>query len=131
MVTIQVIEKIGEDERGSTHIFNTNRTGQFIIGYRKSGTISGNEYHKGLSPYKNPEELILMNGEATLDWKNINGTEQGTEKLIAPCKVIIPSWIWHKLVALTDIVVFELNALADGQGDTFKIDDASFEKVVA
>lgn len=131
MVTITAIEKIGEDERGSTHVFDSDRTGQFIIGYRKAGSISGSEYHKGVSPYKNPEELILMNGEALFHWRNIKGTESGTEKLVAPCKVVIPAWVWHKLVSVTDIVVLELNAMADGQGDTFKLDDGSFEKGIA
>ena len=40
-VTIVPIQKIGEDQRGSTHIFDTDRTGEFIIAYRNKGSLSG------------------------------------------------------------------------------------------
>ncbi|MGI8950845.1 MAG: hypothetical protein ACR2FN_04580 [Chitinophagaceae bacterium] len=126
MVKIIPIEKIGEDERGTTHVFETNRTGQFIIAYRKAGSLSGRHYHKGKSPNKNPEKIILMSGEATLNWKNMKGEEFGNEKIFAPSMVTIDVFIWHEVVADTDIVVLELNALADGNGDTYK-DDLNYE----
>lgn len=122
MVEIIPIEKIGEDERGSTHIFDTDRTGQFIISYRKAGSLSGRHYHKGRSPYKHPEKIILMKGEATVNWLDVQGNEKGSIKVSAPSMVVIQPWIWHEVVADTDIIVFELNALADGQGDTFRLD---------
>ena len=57
MVVIVPLTKIGEDERGTTHIFETDRSGEFIFSFRKSGSLSGRHYHKGLSPNKNPEKI--------------------------------------------------------------------------
>lgn len=122
MIEIQALTKIGEDERGTTHIFETDRTGEFIFSYRKAGSLSGRHFHKGLSKNKNPEKIILVSGEATLNWHHVNGNEKGCEKIIGPSLIHIYPNIWHELVADTDIIVFEMNALKDGQGDTFRLD---------
>jgi hypothetical protein len=122
MIEIIPLTKIGEDERGSTHIFETDRTGEFIFSFRKAGSLSGRHYHKGLSPNKNPEKIILVKGEVTLNWFNVVGNEKGSEKIIGPSLVYIYPFTWHELVADTDFVVFEMNALSDGQGDTFRLD---------
>lgn len=122
MVEIIPLKKIGEDERGSTHIFETDRTGEFIFSFRKAGSASGRHYHKGLSPKKNPEKIILVKGEGTLNWHNVAGEEKGSEKIIGPSLIHIYPNAWHELIADTDIVVFEMNALVDGQGDTFRLD---------
>lgn len=122
MVKVIPVQQIGSDERGTTHVFQTDRTGQFIVSYRKAGSSSGRHYHKGVSPRKNPEQIIIMQGEATVNWFNVRGDEKGTLKVKAPAMVIIEPWAWHEVVADTDIIVFELNALADGQDDTYRIE---------
>ena len=43
MVEIIPLKKIGEDERGATFIFDTDRTGEFIFSFRKAGSASGSE----------------------------------------------------------------------------------------
>ncbi len=121
MIEIIPISKIGEDERGSTHFFDTDRTGQFIISYRKAGSASGRHYHKGTAKNKNPEKIIIMNGEATINWYDVRGEAKGSSKLVAPVLVHIQPWAWHEVIADTDIVVFELNGLEDGREDTFWI----------
>jgi dTDP-4-dehydrorhamnose 3,5-epimerase-like enzyme len=121
-VTIIPIQKIGEDQRGSTHIFDTDRTGEFIIAYRNKGSLSGRHYHKGRSVNKNPEKIIIMQGVATINWIDTRTGEKGVEKAIAPAMVQIQPFVWHEVVAEEDMVVFELNALADGQGDTFQLE---------
>jgi dTDP-4-dehydrorhamnose 3,5-epimerase-like enzyme len=123
-VTIIPIQKIGEDQRGSTHIFDTDRTGEFIIAYRKKGSLSGRHYHKGRSANKRPEKIIIMQGQATVNWIDVKSGEKGVAKAIAPAMVCIEPWIWHEVVADEDMVVFELNALADGQGDTFQLEQS-------
>jgi hypothetical protein len=122
MIKLIPLAKIGEDERGSTHIFETDRTGEFIFSFRKSGSLSGKHYHKGSSPNKNPEKIIVVKGEVTLNWHNVQGVEKGSVKIVGPTEVHIYPYAWHELVADTDIVVFEMNALVDGQGDTFRLD---------
>jgi len=122
MVDIITVDKIGEDERGATHYFDTDRTGQFIIAYRKTGSISGRHYHKGIAPTKNPEQLILMQGEATVNWFDVRSSQEGSIKVKAPVKIFIQPWAWHEVIADTDIIIFELNGLEDAKDDTFRIE---------
>ena len=121
MIEIIPINKVGEDERGATHFFDTDRTGQFIIAYRKAGSASGRHYHKGTAKNKNPEKIIIMNGEATINWYDVRGEAKGSSKLMAPVQVNIEPWAWHEVIADTDITVFELNGLEDGREDTYWI----------
>lgn len=123
MITIIPLHQIGADDRGSTYTFEMDRTGEFIVGFRKAGSSSGRHYHKGRSPYKCPEKFILMQGEATVHWRNVNGTEAGSEKVIAPALVYFDPWIWHEIIADTDMVFYELNGLADGRDDTFRLEE--------
>lgn len=122
MITITQLNKIGEDERGATHYFNTERTGEFIVAYRKAGSISGRHYHKGIAKQKNPEKIIIMQGHALLNWFEVNGNRKGVEKIIAPAMVEIAPWAWHEVIAETDMIVLELNGLNDAKEDTFRVD---------
>ena len=121
MVRVIPLDKIGEDERGATHYFGTNRTGQFIVAYRKAGSGSGDHYHKGISAKKNPEQIIIMSGSAFLNWKDVRSDKKGKEHIVAPALIEIDPWAWHQVEAITDIIVFELNGLEDAKHDTFKI----------
>ncbi len=122
MVEIKPVEKIAEDERGSTHFFDTDRSGQFVVGYRKAGTHNARHYHKGLAKNKNPEIIIIMQGEVTINWYDVRNVEiKGTCKAIAPAMVTVQAWAWHEVIADTDIIVLELNALVDGKEDSFRI----------
>ncbi|MCA6484883.1 MAG: hypothetical protein IM547_05705, partial [Chitinophagaceae bacterium] len=53
------------DERGSVHHFTTQRSGEYMVFYRRKGAIGARQYHKGLSANKNPEQFVLLNGTAT------------------------------------------------------------------
>jgi dTDP-4-dehydrorhamnose 3,5-epimerase-like enzyme len=119
-VSITTIDKIGEDERGATHFFSTSRTGQFIVAYRKEGSISGRHYHKGIAPKKNPEQIIIMQGKAVLNWKDVRTNETGSVNITAPAFVEIFPYVWHEVISITDIIVFELNGLEDAKEDTFR-----------
>jgi dTDP-4-dehydrorhamnose 3,5-epimerase-like enzyme len=118
-IQISAIEVKAVDERGALHFFSTDRTGEFLLVYRNAGTISGQHYHNGISKGKNPEEMLLVQGEITLNWKDIQTQEIGTMNIKAPSRVIIPAKIWHEVKAMTDIVFIELNSLKDGSEDTY------------
>jgi dTDP-4-dehydrorhamnose 3,5-epimerase-like enzyme len=120
-IQICAIEVKAVDERGALHFFSTDRTGEFLLVYRNAGTISGQHYHNGISKGKNPEEMLLVQGEITLNWKDIQTQEIGTMNIKAPSRVIIPAKIWHEVIALTDIVFIELNSLKDGSEDTYRL----------
>ncbi|MBL7760644.1 MAG: hypothetical protein JNK08_08100 [Sediminibacterium sp.] len=123
MVKVTRLPKIGEDERGATHYFDTARSGQFIVAYRKAGSVSGRHYHKGLAAKKNPEQIIIMQGEALLNWHDVRSNRHGSEIITAPSLVEIEPWAWHEVISQTDIIVFELNGLDDAKEDTFKTED--------
>ncbi|MFM2016214.1 MAG: hypothetical protein RIQ51_1704 [Bacteroidota bacterium] len=120
-VQLQPIDVKAVDERGALHYFATDRTGEFLLVYRKAGTVSGQHYHKGISAGKNPEDMLLVQGKADLHWKHLETKEEKTIQLAAPIRVQIPANIWHELTAITDIVFIELNSLSDGSEDTFRI----------
>ena len=120
-VTINPIDVKAVDERGALHYFSTDRTGEFLLVYRKAATVSGQHYHKGVSAGKNPEDMLLVQGTASLHWKNLETNEEETVALIAPVRVLIQANVWHALTAITDIVFVELNSLADGSEDTYRL----------
>lgn len=120
-VTILPIDVKAVDERGALHYFNTDRTGEFLLVYRNAGTVSGQHYHKGISPGKNPEDLLLVQGSAKLHWKDLLTNKEETIELIAPVRVKISANTWHALTAISDIVFVELNSLADGSEDTHRL----------
>jgi hypothetical protein len=120
-VTISPIDVKAVDERGALHYFSTDRTGEFLLVYRNAGTVSGQHYHKGVSNGKNPEDMLLMQGSANLHWKDLNTNKEETVELVAPVRVLIQANVWHELIAITDIVFVELNSLADGSEDTYRL----------
>lgn len=120
-IEITKIDVKAVDERGALHYFSTDRSGEFLLVYRNKGAISGQHYHKGISANKNPEDMLLVQGSLMLAWKEIDGTESGEVKVVAPARVLIPAGIWHQTTAQTDIVFIELNSLADGSEDTYRL----------
>ncbi len=120
-IEVNAIDVKAVDERGALHYFSTDRTGEFLLVYRTAGTISGQHYHNGLHKGKNPEEMLLVQGEIILQWKDLQTQQTGMLNIKAPSRVIIPAKIWHEVKAVTDIVFIELNSLRDGSEDTYRI----------
>jgi dTDP-4-dehydrorhamnose 3,5-epimerase-like enzyme len=120
-IQVSTIDVKAIDERGALHYFSTDRTGEFLLVYRNAGTISGQHYHNGIFKGKNPEEMLLVQGEITLNWKDIQTQAIGTLNIKSPSRVIIPAKIWHEVKAITDIVFIELNSLKDGSEDTYRL----------
>ena len=81
---------VKEDERGI--IYDCGKVGYI---FRKQGTVSANHVHE------DAETLYLVEGRVEL---TIGDKTQVAE---APIKIEIPSNIYHKLVALTDIRIVE------------------------
>ena len=120
-VSVSKIDVKAIDERGALHYFSTDRTGEFLLVYRKADTLSGQHYHKGKSPGKNPEEMLLVQGSITMNWKNLETNVSDTITIEAPSRVIIEANVWHEVKALTDIIFIELNSLVDGSEDTYRL----------
>jgi dTDP-4-dehydrorhamnose 3,5-epimerase-like enzyme len=120
-IKISNIDLKAKDDRGSLHYFNTDRSGEFLLVYRHVGAVSGQHYHTGTSAYKNPEDMLLVQGQLMLKWKDLNSLEEGEIMVEAPSRVLIPAGIWHQTTAITDIIFVELNSLADGSEDTHRL----------
>jgi dTDP-4-dehydrorhamnose 3,5-epimerase-like enzyme len=120
-VSVSKIDVKAIDERGALHYFSTDRSGEFLLVYRKAGTISGQHFHKGNSAGKNPEEMLLVQGSLTMNWRNLNTEEKGSLTIESPSRVIIEANVWHEVKALTDIIFIELNSLAEGSEDTYRL----------
>ncbi len=120
MIEVNILPKIAEDERGPTHYFDTDRSTQFVCGFRKAGSVSARHYHKGLSVGKNPEVLVLFQGEITINWFDVRNPEiKGSQKVVAPALVTVYPYAWHEVLADTDMIFLEQNTLEDGRSDTF------------
>lgn len=121
MIKVTPIVPAGKDERGYTAEFVQERTGTHLIVFRKSGSVSGRHYHKGLSATKDPEILILLNGTCTFNWKHIDDTVMQTAQYKGPVRFEIPAFIWHELIPDTDCIFMELNSIAEHAADTFRL----------
>lgn len=120
MIEVKALPKVAEDERGPTHYFDTDRSTQFVCGFRKAGSVSARHYHKGLSVGKNPEVLVLFQGEITINWFDVRNPEsKGSQKVVAPALVTVYPYAWHEVLADTDMIFLEQNTLEDGKSDTF------------
>lgn len=121
-VRSQALPLIGSDERGSTYRIPTDRHGEFILAYRRPGSSSGRHYHTGKVAYKDPEVLILISGEAIFRWRYLDQGQVQTLSVAAPARVEIDKGVWHELVAVTDCCFWEMNSLADVQGDSIRVE---------
>lgn len=120
MIEVKALPKVAEDERGPTHYFDTERSTQFVCGFRKAGSVSARHYHKGLSVGKNPEVLVLFQGEITINWFDVRNPEsKGSQKVAAPALITVYPYAWHEVLADTDMIFLEQNTLEDGKSDTF------------
>ncbi len=122
MITITQLDKVGSDARGYTYEYFHDRLGRHLVCFRKAGSVSGRHYHKGISLTKNPEILILAQGNLTLNWRPVNETELHSVWVEAPAKIEIPPYIWHELIAVTDCAFIEMCSLSEHQADTFTVE---------
>ncbi|SFD50155.1 hypothetical protein SAMN05518672_102201 [Chitinophaga sp. CF118] len=130
MIKITPIQLFGEDDRGSNYQWFSDRTGDFILCYRKAGSSSGQHYHEGNSDYKNPEILFLFSGKAAIHWCPLGGSEIETLYADAPARIEVPINVWHQFIAVTDCCFIELNSLEDVQKDSVRVWREDFEKMI-
>lgn len=121
-IKVSSLSLINKDDRGSTFGVENDRSGHYILAYRKAGSSSGRHYHTGKSANKNPEILYLLSGEATIKWRYLEEKEIHEVKVSSPAKVEILINIWHELVPLSDCSFLEMNSLEDVQQDSIRIE---------
>lgn len=124
-VNITPLTVYAEHERGKTLLFDNQRTGEFILGYRVKDSISGRHYHKGIADYKNPEMLILISGSIQLKTIELDTKNEQTVIVNEPSLIEIPAMVWHEVLALTDCVFLETNSIKDCEDDTHKLEQTA------
>ena len=122
MIKIEKLEKILEDNRGVSVVVPNERTGNFILAYRKANTSSGRHYHTGKSKYKDPEIIYLLSGKVEMRWYRLDDKIMHKETVEAPARIEVPINIWHELWALTDCSFWEMNSIEDVRGDSIRIE---------
>lgn len=123
MKTIEIFPytHIGTDERGNTAELTLDRGGNMLSIFRKQGTVFGNHYHTGISASKNPEIFWLLHGEAIIEHKLLDDQQWISTTLLAPTKVFFYPNVIHKVTAVTDCYMIELNSLEDHINDTTRV----------
>lgn len=121
-VSVSSLSLINKDERGFTFRVENDRSGDYMLAFRKAGSSSGRHYHTGRSAYKDPEIMYLLSGEATIKWRKLEEKEIHEVKVSSPARVEIPINIWHELVPLSDCSFWEMNSLEDVQKDSIRIE---------
>ncbi len=122
---IEPLRVFAEHDRGKTLLFDNQRTGEFILGYRNKNSISGRHYHKGTATNKDPEVLILIMGNIQLKTIDLNTKEEQTNIINKPSKIEIPAMVWHEVIALTDCVFLETNSINDCDTDTYRLEETA------
>ena len=83
-VNVTKLNKIGEDERGSTFDFSIRETGDFVLCNRKKLSQSGNTYHEGKSSRTNPKIFVLVSGNIEFSYRQIDSAEPKTITIDCP-----------------------------------------------
>ncbi|MFH1788591.1 MAG: hypothetical protein ABH834_04350 [Candidatus Altiarchaeota archaeon] len=113
-----------EDDRGRiTKYLLAEPAEEVVVVERKKGTVSGNHYHKGLDPSKNPESLYLVKGKVRFKAKNLETGEETEEVLEPLTEVRTYPRVYHRLEALQDCIFLEVNKKAGAHGDLFRMEE--------
>jgi len=118
-IEIIKLEGLKVDERGSIFEFENRETSKILLIKRKSGTVSGEHYHTGKNIKKDPEIIVLLDGQAKVTLINIKTKEKTEAVYQEPVMIKISPYIYHEVQALTDIVLLDMNSIKD-DNDTIK-----------
>ncbi|MDP1603157.1 MAG: hypothetical protein Q8M03_07825 [Legionella sp.] len=118
LVQVKSFNIIGEDERGITaEFFLSRKQSDFVFITRKAGSLSGNTYHEGKNQGTSPKIFLLIEGKIEFEYRDITNGEKFTQTIESPAQIEVQPRVTHAVRALTDIIIFECNSLADIQGD--------------
>ena len=120
-VKITTLNKLGQDERGSTYTFSIRETSNFIVAKRKSETLSGNTYHEGKNRGTNPKMFVLVQGEIEFRYRHIEEKESHKIEIMEPSIIEIQPFVTHAVWALSDIIMLECNSIEDIQADRHRL----------
>jgi hypothetical protein len=123
LIVVSPFTYIGQDERGTTAEILLERTGKALSIFRKKDAVFGNHYHTGSQATKNPEIFWLLHGELKFKYRHIDSKEWIVVDAIAPVKIDIYPNVLHRVTAVTDSYMLELNSLQEHIDDTRRSDE--------
>lgn len=94
------------EPKGNTYeLWKNNQMKQITVYERKKGHVSGNHYHKGDDPSKNPEIFFLAHGKAVL--KARNPQNQNLQLMISPgTELRIYPNVLHAIYPIDNVIIF-------------------------
>jgi hypothetical protein len=123
LIVVTPFAYIGQDERGTTAEILLDRQGKALSIFRKKDTVFGNHYHTGSQTTKNPEIFWLLHGTLKFEYRHIDSKEWIVVDAIAPVKIDIYPNVLHRVTAITDAYMLELNSLQEHVDDTRRSDE--------
>ncbi len=120
LINVTPFSFIGQDERGTTAEITIERSGKVLSIFRKEGTVFGNHYHSGSEPTKNPEIFWLLHGALKVEYRSIHATNWEEVEIIGPTKVDFYPNVIHRVTALSNAYMLELNSLQAHIDDTHR-----------
>jgi len=121
-IVLTTSKVIGQDERGTTAVIMLDRGASTLSIFRKQGTIFGNHYHEGKEQTKNPEKFYLLHGKLKFEYKLIDEKVWSELVVEQPSKIDIYPNVVHRVTALEDSYMLELNSLQEHVNDTLRAD---------
>lgn len=121
LIKIKYFNIVGDDERGITAECQLPRKqADFIFITRKAHSISGHTYHEGKNQGTAPKVFILIQGEINFEYREIGHDTKNAIHIKAPAQIEVKPMVTHAVTALTDIILFECNSIADIQEDRIR-----------
>ncbi|MFK7780584.1 MAG: hypothetical protein QM490_05630 [Candidatus Gracilibacteria bacterium] len=121
-VEIIDLNLVKESNKGPIYEFQNRNSDRMLLIKRKKGTVSGNHYHTGKIKFKNPEIFIIFDGECEIHFINIKSGEEYKDVYKKPVMFKVNPYIVHKITALTDIIIVDMNSFEDDNKDTVKFE---------
>ena len=112
-----------EDARGFVSVYVADeKMKEILMLKRKKGSVSGNHYHTGADPTRNPEIQYFVTGKIKLTVKNLDTNEKEEHILTENTEVKINPMIAHKMEMLEDTVFLEFHTEVSSYTDMTKVE---------
>jgi len=111
------------DDRGSVSGYVANeKIKEVLIVKRRKGSVSGNHYHTGSDPTRNPEIQFIISGKMRLIAKNLDTNEQEQHILTENTEIRIYPRVFHRIEMLEDTIFIEFHVEESDYQDVVKME---------
>lgn len=109
--------------------FRTKATKTYMLVRRPAASVKlGNNSHAGLFPSKDPETVVLVEGQLRIESRHPRRHEPEVVLITAsmkhPAKLTVPRDLYHEVVAERDSILIEFSSLTEDTTDSFPWMDA-------